>query len=181
VSAPRFLPLACPRCSDDLAGRAVDRAAFCGACGRAYRVDGGALADLPARRVTLLRPGQGLAQVLPDEGPLLALPFWLVGQAAIPAFLGARPLTLARMATRALSAWRIVQGVEPPLPFGARVAPESAARVCRLARLQTPPPAAPLSLLAVPARVVGGRFLLPGDAGTLFPDDVQEGRLLARL
>jgi hypothetical protein len=172
VSAPRFLPLACPRCSDDLAGRAVDRAAFCRACGRAYRVDGGALADLPAHRVTLLPPG---------EGALLALPFWRLGTVAVPAFLGARPLTLARIATRALSDWRTAEGLEPPLPFGARVSPASAPQVCRLARLPAPPAGVPLALLAVPARVDGGRFLLPGEAGTLYPDDLHEGRLLSQL
>ena len=170
MSAPRFLPLACPRCSDDLAGRAVDRAAFCRACGRAYRVDGSALADLPARRVTLL-PGGG--------GALLALPFWVLGPIAFPAFLGARPLTLARIATRALSTWRTADGVEPPFPLGARVTPASAPQVCRLARLPAPAADAPLSLLAVPARLEGGRYLLPGDAGTLYPDDLHEGRLLA--
>ncbi len=172
MSAPRFLPLACPRCSDDLAGRAVDRVAFCRACGRAYRVDGGVLADLPARHVTLAPPG---------DGAQLALPFWLLGPVAIPAFLGARPLTLARIATRALSAWRTAVGATPPLPFGARVPPGSAPQVCRLARLPAPPAGVALELLAVPARVEGGRFLLPGDAGTLYPDDVHEGRLLAHL
>ena len=169
MNAPRFLPLVCPRCSDDLAGRAVDRAAFCRACGRAYRVDGGALADLPARHVTLAPPG---------EGTVLALPFWVLGTVAVPAFLGARPLTMARIATRALATWRTADGVERPLPLGARVAPASAAQVCRLARLPAPPAGAPLTLLAVPARVTGGRYLLPADAGTLYPDDLHEARLL---
>jgi hypothetical protein len=171
VSAPHFLPLACPRCSDDLAGRAVDRVAFCPACHRAYRVDGGALADLPARRATLPPPG---------EGPLLALPFWIAGEVAVPAFLGSRPLTMARIATRSLAAWRIEDGLAPPFPLGARVAPDGAAAVCRLARLPAPPAGARPVLLAVPARIDGGRFLLPGEAGTLYPDDVHEGRLLAQ-
>ncbi len=173
VSAPRFLPLACPRCSDDLAGRAVDRVAFCRACGRAYRVDGGALADLPARRVTLAPPG---------DGALLALPFWLLGPVAIPAFLGARPLTLARIATRSLSAWRTAEGLDAAVPFGrARAARLGSAGLPAGAAPGTPRRRAARILLAVPARVEGGRFLLPGDAGTLYPDDLHEGRLLAQL
>ena len=119
-----------------------------------------------------------MTQLPGGGGALLALPFWVLGPIAFPAFLGARPLTLARIATRALSTWRTADGVEPPFPLGARVTPDSAPQVCRLARLPAPAAGAPLALLAVPARLEGGRYLLPGDAGTLYPDDVHEGRLL---
>lgn len=172
MSAPHFLPLACPRCSDDLAGRAVDRLAFCRACRRAYRVDDTGLADLATRHVAGAPPG---------PGPLLALPFWLSGSLAMPAFLGARPLSVARIATRALSRWAPLEGLGKEVPLGARVPPAAFAAVCRLARLPAPAADARLELLSVPVRVDGGRYLLPADAGTLYPDDVQEGRLLADL
>jgi hypothetical protein len=171
VSAPCFLPLVCPRCSADLAGRAVDRVAFCPPCRRAYRLDDAGLADLPARRATRVPLG---------DGELFALPFWLRGPIAAPAFLGARPLTVARIATRALSEWSVEEGLEPPFPLGSRVAPAALPQICRLARLSAPAADAPLALLSVPARFAGGRIQLPGAAGTLYPDDVLEGRLLTQ-
>ncbi len=172
MSVPQFLPLACPRCSDNLAGRAVDRLAFCRSCRRAYRIGDGVLSDLPSRHVTDVPPGPGAR---------LALPFWLSGTLAMPAFLGARPLSVARIATRALVRWSPVEGLGIETPLGARVPPAALTPVCRLARLPLPAGDAPVEVLSVPVRADGGRFLLPAGAGTLYPDDVQEGRLLAEM
>ncbi|MBP7149028.1 MAG: hypothetical protein KBD01_15980 [Acidobacteria bacterium] len=166
-----FVPLACPACGDDLAGRAADRVAFCRACRTAFRCDGGRLAALPASTVVLPPPG---------SGPGLALPFWARDHVAVPAFLTARPLTLTRVATRLLPGWPLEPGLAGPLPLGARVRPEAISRIAALAR-PGDPGAGALRLLAVPARQDGHRFRLAGFEGELFRDDIRESEDLVRL
>ncbi len=168
----RFLPLACPRCSQDLTGRSADRVAFCTPCSRAYRCDGEELVEFPVAHVTARPTGGGL---------LLHLPFWLRGGAVMPAFLGARPLTLARVAAARLDAWPAARGLGDALPLGARLAPEALAETARLAKIASPSTRTPLALLSVPALADGERFRLPGWDGELFLGDVEEAAELRRL
>lgn len=159
---PRFVPLACPVCNGDLAGSARDVVCFCKECGRAFLFTAGIATPITARRVADLPPG--------DAGEATALPFWRKGPVAVPAFLTARPMTLARAASRLLGAWTIVAGAEPPYPIGGRLGPETLAPLAKMAGL--PAPQGTLELLAVPARRAGARWRLPRLDLELVDDDV---------
>jgi hypothetical protein len=164
IEQPRFLPLVCPDCSDDLAGRAEDVVAFCSSCDTAWRCDGDALERWPAGRVTEVPAG---------EGAVITLPFWVLGPVALPAFFGSRPLTAGRIVARGLADLRATRGAGRLLPVGARVPPESVAKVAPLLGCSSPPASNPV-LLALPVRVGHKRLALPGGARGLFPDDVHE-------
>jgi hypothetical protein len=170
-TAPRFVPLACPTCADDLVGRGADVVAFCPRCERGYRVDRERVEPLRVLGVTA-RPAAA--------GTTLTLPFWAAGRVAAPAFHTARPLTLARVATGQLDAWPAAAGFEPPYPLGARLAPETLERIAPLARLPAPDTRRAV-LLAVPAVVQERRILLPGCDWALYPDDVLESQALVAL
>lgn len=165
MSAPSFVPLACPLCLAELVGRAADIVAFCPPCGIAVRVDGEESLELSTMVVAVR---------LPNEGSVFSLPFWSAGGLIVPAFRTARPLTLARMATGLLGAWKPARGLAAPPPLGARLGPESLAELAGLARLEAPPPDATLSLVGVPALLRENRVYLPALRGTLYPGDVSE-------
>jgi len=166
MNAPRFVPLTCPSCSENLLGRARDRVAFCASCARGFRVDGEEIVPLTLRGVA----GQ--------RDPDLALPFWRRGPLAWPAFTSARPLLLARAVSLHLAQWSLVPHEQAPWPIGARLAPETFEQALVFAGLDSPAGSAPLELLAVPVRHVERRWYLPGDAAVLYPDDVLEGHAL---
>lgn len=165
IRGPRFLPLACLCCSGDLAGRAVDRVAFCPACGKAFLCEDRGLTELHALHVAVAAGAQ--TAVLP-------VPFWVHGGRAVPAFLSARTLTLARVATRLLRGWPGAEGPGAPPPLGGRLPPEALPEIQRLAGLPAARTSGRLTLLAVPLLCEGPRFRLPGWDGELFADDVPE-------
>ncbi len=169
AAGPRFEPLVCPACAGGLAGRAQDVAAFCARCRRAYLVGG----DAP-RLVAALHVRAAPARDADEED--VPLPFWFDGAVAAPAFLSARPLTLARAATRVLPSWAIEDGFGPAPPLGATLGPGALAAIARLTGLPARPGAV-AALLAVPAVFGGARFRVPGFAFELVPDDVQLGAL----
>lgn len=161
----RFVPLLCPDCGDDLCGRAEDLLAFCAACGTAWRCDGDALERWPAGRIT--QPPEG-------RGRWIALPVWVHGGLVVPAFLGPRPLSVARVLAREIVDLPAERGVDPPLPLGARVPPEAIGPAAPL--LGEAPPAGGRRpfLLSLPVRVTDRHLLLPGTRQVLFPEDVLE-------
>jgi hypothetical protein len=165
VISARFVPLACPHCSGDLIGRAVDLVAFCEPCQLALRVDGDAVEVLRAVHVTDPPPG---------GAPEIMLPFWVAGTCAMPAFHSSRPMTLARIGARLLPRWHAQRGYGAPPPVGARIEPDRIARVAKLARVAPPAAGSELALLAVPARRDGNRIAIPRLEGPLYPEDVLE-------
>jgi hypothetical protein len=165
VDHPRFLPLVCPDCNDDLAGRAEDLVAFCTSCGTVWRCDRDALERWPAGRVTEVPEG---------DGPAVALPFWVRGSIALPAFFGGRPLTVARTVARGLAQLPAGRGIGRWLPLGARIPPEAVAKAAPLLGSAPEAGAAVPALLAVPVRVGERRLHLPGSPHGLFPDDVHD-------
>ena len=171
MSAPSFVPLACPRCGAELVGRAADIVAFCTPCEIAVRVDGEQSLELPSQAVKVR---------VPDEGSLFSLPFWCAGEVVVPAFLTARPLTLARMATGLLAAWKPERGLVSPAPLGARLRPEAIPDLAELARLDVSLPNAMPALVGVPALIRENRVHLPGLDGTLYPGDVSEQGVLVQ-
>lgn len=161
MSQTIFVPLTCPACGGDLAGRASDVAAFCSSCRRAFRCDRDALSEFECRHV-----------VASIADPALWLPVWSDGHAAAPAFLTVRPLMLARLLSRAVKTWTHSETLGPAVPVGARLPPESLPGLCRLAEL--PEPRSSIALLAVPATSDGVRIWLPGETIPLYSDDVVE-------
>lgn len=172
MSEPRFVPLTCPRCGHDLTGRATDVLAFCAPCRVAVSISRRGLVEVDVVSVSRLPEG---------EGAPLALPFWLAGSTAVPAFQSARPLTLARIASRLVPRWPIEASLRLPLPLGARLGPEVISRVALLARVPPPPPDTVVQVLSVPLRFHGNRARIPLFEGTLFPEDVTEALLLMAL
>ena len=172
MSGPRFVPLTCPHCGDNLFGRAADPVACCPPCGTAWLVTGPEPVPLRTLAVTL-EPGE-------RGGRRLSLPFWVSPGAAVPAFESARPLTLARAASRHADGWPARPGIPDPPPLGARLDPEAARRVAGLAGLE--PRGAGWALLAVPARLDGTRLHVAGLDLPCHAEDVSEAAaLLARL
>jgi hypothetical protein len=166
VTDPRFEPLVCPECAAGLSGRAQDVALFCTRCGRAFLAGGEDPQPLAVRHVDVPPRAGG--------GTCVPLPFWFDGAVAAPAFLSARPLTLARAATLLFPSWPVADGFGPAPPLGAILAPGALAAIARLTSIGPATGAAP-GLLAVPATFGGSRYRLPGFAFELVPDDVQVG------
>ncbi|MFN7967274.1 MAG: hypothetical protein U0V87_16475 [Acidobacteriota bacterium] len=161
MSNTLFVPLVCPTCGNDLAGRASDVVALCNRCHRAWRCDRDALLEIEARHV-----------VATTAEPTLWLPVWSDGAVAAPAFLSTRPLMLARLLSRAASSWPQRETLGGALPLGARLLPESLVGFSRVADL--PEPTGRIALLAIPARSDGVRVWLPGETFSLYGDDVVE-------
>lgn len=161
MSSTTFVPLTCPACGTDLAGRACDTAACCSSCRRAFRCDREELAEIECWHI---------AGATGD--PALWLPVWSDGRVAAPAFLSVRPLMLARLLSRAVKTWARGETLGPAVPLGARLPPESLRGLCRLAEL--PEPSNRVVLLAVPAASDGVRIWLPDETIPLYCDDVVE-------
>lgn len=172
MSEPRFIPLTCPRCQDDLVGRAADRLAFCPRCAIAVRIARDGLVEIDVRSVSAIPDGDGLP---------VRLPFWCAGSTAVPAFQSARPLTLTRIASRLVARWPTEPTLLMPLPLGARHEAHTMTRIAALARVPPPPPGAPLFVLSVPLRFHGNRARLPRFEGTLFPEDIGEVATLVEM
>ncbi len=167
-AAPRFVPLLCPDCGGDVAGRARDVVGFCGQCRGAFIVDADGLHRIEAARATVLPEG---------NGPLLHAPFWVRGVLVAPAFLTSRPLLLTRTASRLAGDWGLQHGVEPPFPLGARIGPGALDDLARLAGIGIA--SGRPALVSVPLRRTGHRWRMAGLSLELVPDDVAEGEQLA--
>lgn len=168
MSLARFVPLTCATCATDLVGRATDHVLTCAGCGRGWVGSQGGLHPVVLERVESGR------QLRAD----LWLPFWIWSNAAAGAFLSARPLSIARLATAVRSDWHAADTLAPAFAIGSRLPAAAAARIVHLAG--TPEPAGEPRLWLVPAESDGTRVRPHHTETALYVDDVVERLVMTR-